>query len=276
MGLRARAERISYGPRDAMLYALGVGFGREAARAGELGFVFEGDGLKVVPTYASALAQSVVLRGCGWDESQLVPASERLTLFRPLPPAGTLLLDCDVNAVRDLGRDAGALVIVKMTARSAADPQPLFAVERGILARGDGGFGSGLGTIAVPHALPQRPSDLSCELEMRPEQGLVYRLSGDLNPIHADPAVARRAGLPAPVLQNLCTFGVACRGVLETICDFDPTLITGFEARYTGGVYPGDRLRLDLWQDANILSFQATVPARNRTVLDNGRCVLAA
>ncbi len=276
IGLRARGERVSYGPRDAMLYALGIGFGRDAARRGELGFVFEGGGLRVAPTFASTVAQSGFLRGCGWNEAQLVPASERVTLFRPLPPAATLILDCDVQAVHDLGRDAGALVVLLITARNAADQQPLFAVQRGIMARSDGGFGASLGAVPAPHTLPQRSADLDCALEIRPEQGLVYRLSGDLNPIHADPEAARQAGLPAPVLQNLCTFGVACRGVLETICDFDPTLVTGFEGRYTGGVYPGDQLRMELWQDANVVSFRVAVPARSRTVLDNGRCTLAA
>ena len=276
IALRARGERIAYAPRDAMLYALGVGFGRDPARAGELPFVFEGGGLRVAPTFASAIAQSRFLAGCGWDESRLVPGSERLTLYRPLPPAGTLILDSEVVGVHDLGKEAGALVLIHSAARSAADDQPLFAVQRGIFARGDGGFGAALGAVPPPHGVPARPADLSCQLEIRADQALVYRHSGDLNPIHADPDLARRAGLPGPVLQNLCTFGVACRGVLETICDFDPTLITGFEARYTGGVYPGDQLLLELWQDANILAFRASVPARARTVLDNGRCVLSA
>lgn len=276
MGLRARGERIGYTPRDAMLYALGIGFGRDPARPAELPFVFEGAGLRVAPTFASAIARSPFLSGCGWDDSRVVPASECLTLFRSLPQAGTLLLDSEVTAVHDLGKEEGALVMVQSTARNSADEQPLFTVQRGIFARGDGGSGVTLGALPVLHPIPGRPADLRCELAIHAEQALLYRLSGDLNPIHADPNVARRAGLPGPVLQNLCTFGVACRGVLETICDFDPTLIAGFEARYTGGVYPGDRLLLELWQDANVLSFRASVPARARTVLDNGRCTLTA
>jgi acyl dehydratase len=276
IALKARGERVSYGAREAALYALGIGFGRDPLRGGELGFVYEGAGLKVAPTFASALARSAFLKGCGWDERQLVPGYERLTLLRPLPPAATLVLDSEVRAVQDLGRDAGALVVVQTAARNAADDQPLYTVERGILARGDGGFGAGVGAGAAPHELPQRRADLTCTLEIRPEQALVYRLSGDLNPIHADPEVARRAGLPAPVMQNLCTFGVACRGILETICDFDPTLITAFACRYTGGVHPGDVLLLELWQEANVVSFRAGVPARERMVLDNGRCTLAA
>jgi acyl dehydratase len=276
IGLRARGERIAYGPRDALLYALGVGFGRQVGHAGELGFVYEGGGgPKMVPTFASSIAQSAFLKGCGWNEAQLVPASERLTLHRALPPAATFLLDSEVTAVHDLGADSGALVLLRLQARNAADDQAMFTVERGIMARGDGGCGASLGTVPAPAALPGRPPDLSCELDIAPEQGLVYRLSGDMNPLHADPEVARRAGLPGPVLQNLCTLGVACRGVLETICDFEPTLVTSFEGRYTGGVYPGDRLALELWQQANVLSFRVRVPARDRTVVDNGRCVLA-
>jgi acyl dehydratase len=276
IALRARAERVSYTPRDAILYALGIGFGHGPDHLRQLPLVFEGAGLRVAPTFASAIARSPFLTGCGWDESRLVSASERLTLHRPLPPAATLLLDSEVTAVHDLGKEQGALVITQSIARGAADEQPLFTVQRGILARGDGGFGATLGTLPPVHPIPARPADLRCELEIRPEQALVYRFSGDLNPIHVDPQAARRAGLPGPVLQNLCTFGVACRGVLETICELDPTLITGFEARYAGDVYPGDGLLLELWQDANILSFRASVPTRTRTVLDNGRCTLAA
>jgi acyl dehydratase len=276
LSLRARGERVAWQERDAILYALGVGYGRNPASPAELPFVYEGHGLRVVPTFACALAQSAFLRGCGWDEARLVPGGERLVLHRPLPPAGAFLLDSEVESVEDRGREAGALVTVRMTARGAADAQPLFTVLRSIEARGDGGFGAGLGRPPTAHPVPARPADLGCTLAIRPEQGLVYRLSGDLNPLHADPEVARRAGLPGPVMQNLCTLGVACRGLLETICESDPTLVTSIEARYTGGVYPGDELRLELWQDANVVAFRASVPARDRVVLDHGRCVLAA
>jgi acyl dehydratase len=275
MALRARAERVSYTPRDAILYALGIGFGHGPDNVRDLPFVFEGAGLRVAPTFASAIARSRFLAGCGWDESRVVSGSEHLTLYRPLPPAATLLLDSEVIAVHDLGQSQGALVVIASTARGAADEQLLFTVQRGIIARGDGGFGAALGAAPAPHAIPARAADLRGELAIRPEQALVYRLSGDLDPIHVDPQVAHQAGLPGPVLQNLCTFGVACRGVLETICELDPTLITSFEARHTGDVYPGEELLLELWQDANILSFRVSVPRRATTVLDNGRCVLA-
>jgi len=276
IALRARGERVAYAPRDAILYALGIGFGHEPGGMRELPFVFEGAGLRVAPTFASAIARSRFLTGCGWDEARIVPGSESLTLFRPMLPEATLLLDSEVTAVHDLGKDQGALIMIRSTAHSANDEHPLFTLQRGILAQGDGGFGATLGTVPAPHTIPARPADLKCELEIRHEQALVYRLSGELNPVHVDAEAARRAGLPAPVLHSLCTFGVACRGVLETICEFDPTLITSFEARYTENVFPGDRLLLELWQDANILSFRASVPFRTKTVLDNGRCVLAS
>lgn len=275
IGLRARGERLAWGSREALLYALSLGFGRIPGRAGELGFVFEGVGLKVVPTLASALARNGFLKGCGWDETRLVPAFERLTLLRALPPAGNLLLDGEVAAVHDLGVDTGTLVMLRLQARHAADDQPAFTVERGILARGDGGCGATLGSIPAPPPLPARSADFSCELAIAPEQALLYRLNGDMHPIHADPGLARRAGLPGPVLHNLCTLGVACRGIMEVICDFDPTLVTSFEGRFTGGVYPGDQLALDIWQQANVLSFRVRVPARDQVVVDHGRCVLA-
>ncbi len=270
----ARGERLAWGERDAILYALGVGFGREPARRGELPFVYEGAGLRVVPSFACAVAQSSFLSGCGWNENQLVPWSERLTLHQPLPPACRITLDSEVKAYHDLGPETGLVAVAAMTARVHGEAAPLFTIERGIVARGDGGSGLQSGVVPVPAPIPARAADCTQALEVRPEQGLLYRLSGDLNPIHADPEVADRVGLPAPVMQNLCTLGMACRGILATLCEFDPTRVRSLEARYTGGVYPGDNLELELWQDADVITFRAWVRARDRVVLDHGRCVL--
>ena len=106
------------------------------------------------------------------------------------------------------------------------------------------------------------------------QQALLFRLNGDLNPLHADPATARAAGFPRPILHGLCTLGVACHAILKTICDYDPTLITGFDARFSAPVLPGDTLRTDMWQDGNIVSFKCKAVERDSLVLRYGKCTL--
>jgi len=127
----------------------------------------------------------------------------------------------------------------------------------------------------VPHPEPRREPDLICELATRPEQALLYRLNGDRNPLHADPAVAAGAGFERPILHGLCTYGFACHAVLKTVCEYDHTLITGFDARFSAPVFPGERILTEMWQDGNVIAFRCRVPERDVTVLSNGRCTLS-
>jgi acyl dehydratase len=143
------------------------------------------------------------------------------------------------------------------------------------MARGDGGFGGPSGTGPRPHRPPQRDPDLSCDLSTRQDQALLFRLTGDRNPLHADPALASRAGFDVPILHGMCTYGVACRAILKTICDYDYTLIESFEARFTAPVLPGDTITTDMWQDGNVVSFRCSVKERDVIVLRNGKCTLA-
>ena len=248
-----------------MLYALGIGFGRDPARAGELAFVFEGGGLRVAPTFASAIARSGFLEGLRLGREPpgagLGAAARCCARCRR---RGTLLLDSEVTAVHDLGRDDGALVLVEFTARHAADQQVLFAVERGILARGDGGFGACRGhhrRAARRCRRAARTCTATCEI--RAEQGLVYRLERrhEPDPCRSRAGAPRRlagAGPPEPVHPG----GGLPRRAGDDL-RFRSDADHGLRGRYTGGVYPGDRLRLDLWQDANIVSFRVSVPARS-------------
>ncbi|MDH3990392.1 MAG: MaoC family dehydratase, partial [Gammaproteobacteria bacterium] len=118
--------------------------------------------------------------------------------------------------------------------------------------------------------------DLSCDITTRPDQALLYRLTGDRNPLHADPERARAVGFERPILHGLCTFGIACKAVLQTICDYDHTLIEAFDARFSAPVLPGDTITTDMWQDGNTISFSCSVKARDVIVLRNGKCTLAA
>jgi acyl dehydratase len=276
LDLTVEDEPCSYSERGCILYALGVGFGADPGDRAELAYVYEGGPMRTVPTMANRFLASSFLDGCGLNQKRLVHVGESLELYRPLPPAAKLLRNLRVSAVDDLGKAHGARIVIEAELRLAADDTVLCTCSRTLLARADGGFGRRRTAVAPPHRLPGREPDLSCEFRTRSDLALIFRLVDTMNPIHVDRGAARVAGFRRPILQGRCTFGIACRAVLRTICDYDFTLIRGFEARLTAPVYPGDSVLTEMWQDRNVVSFRCRVPARDATVLDNGKCTLAA
>ena len=267
-------EPCAYDEHRCLLYALGVGFAADPTDRHELPYAYEGASLRTVPTMAGALLSPSFVSGCGWDYSMVLHSEERLDLYRPLPPSAELLVNRRVTAVQDLGEERGARIVMESEARLAKDDTVLFTAGRTLIARADGGFDGPSEGGPSPHALPDREPDLTCELTTRADQALLFRLSGDFNPLYADPALARRVGFERPILHPLCIYGIACRAVLRTICGYDFTLICGFDARFAGPVYPGDQLVTEMWQDRNIVSFRCVVPSRGAVVVDNGKCTL--
>ena len=267
---------FSYTDADSMLYALGVGMGTNSLDENELDYVYEqGKPLKTVPTLATALVPEMFPVGLGWDYSQILHSEQRLHLFRPLPPAADLLINQRVVDAFDRGPQRGALILLEAEGRLASDDTVIFNMGCTIMARGDGGFGGPKGKGIPPHRVPRREPDLSCDITTREDQALLYRLTGDRNPLHADPAKARDVGFERPILHGLCTFGIACRAILKTICDYDYTLIREFDARFSAPVLPGDTITTDMWQDGDVVSFSCSVKERDALVLRNGKCTLA-
>jgi acyl dehydratase len=166
------------------------------------------------------------------------------------------------------------MFLFEVEGRLAKDDTALFTAGATVIARGDGGFGGPSGKGAAPHRVPRREPDLSCDTPTRSDQSLLFRLNGDRNPLHADPDTAMSAGFSIPILHGLCTYGIACRAVLQTICNYDHTLIEGFDARFSLPVLPGDTITTDMWQDGNIVSFRCSVKERDIIVLRNGKCTL--
>lgn len=275
MGTRMVDKPTSYDDRDSMLYALSVGFGNNPQDEAELPFVFEGRSLKTAPTMASILTPGDLLVDCGLDYDHVVLGEQRLELYRPLPAAGNLLTDSHVASVVDKGPGIGALVQVESQVRLAKDDTALANIGSTIVARGDGGFGGPTSNGSTRHELPAREPDMACDLGTRAEQALLFRLCRDRNPLHADPALARRVGFDKPILHGLATYGIACRAILKTICNYDHTLISGFDARFTAPVYPGEVLTTEMWQDRDIVSFRCWAKTRESLVIDNGKCTLA-
>lgn len=275
MAIKSEGLEYSYNDKDVMLYALGVGMGRDPMDETELAYVFEKTTLKTVPTVATVLSWNSLLKDCGWDYSKVLHGEQRLTVHRPIPPQGDLIVDLRVVDAFDKGADKGAIILTEAAARLKSDNQPLYTLGSTVFARGDGGFGGPQGSGPAPHPIPERDPDASCELQTRPDQALIYRLCGDRNPLHADPELAQRVGFPVPILHGLCTYGHACYAILKTICHYDHTLIREFNVRFSAPVYPGDTIITDMWRDDNIVSFQCRLKERDVTVIRNGKCTLA-
>ena len=277
MGLKRDGERFSYGDRETMLYALGIGMGADPLDGNELPFVFEQPALKTVPTMASVLTRVALLKDCGYDYTKVVHGEQRLALHRPLPPRGELIASARVTEAYDKGTGKGAVIYSETVVRAAGDGQAIFTLLSATFARGDGGFGGPAGSGPQPHVLPERSPDATVTLQTRKDQALFYRLSGDRNPLHADPELARRVGFRAPILHGLCTYGIACRAILQTVAAYDHTRIAGFDVRFSAPVYPGESIATDIWVDGKTVSFRCRVPERdNSLVINNGRCMLAS
>lgn len=267
---------LAYDDTATMLYAQSIGFGQDPLDASELPFVYEqGSPLRTVPTMASVLVPDMFPPDLGWDFTQVLHAEQRLVLYRALPAKAELLINKRVVDVFDRGPNRGAMLLFEADGRLAKDDTAVFSLGMTVIARGDGGFGGRPGSAPPPHRAPRREPDLSCSLRTRIDQALLFRLNGDRNPLHADPATARRAGFDVPILHGLCTYGIACRAILKTICDYDETLVRAFDARFSAPVMPGDTIRTDMWQDGPVVSFRCTAVERDVIVLRNGRCELA-
>ncbi len=275
MGLKRSGDRFTYTDLHTMLYAVGVGMSRDPYDENELAYTYERTKLKTVPSMASVLTRVPLLKDCGYDYTKVVHGEQRLTLFRPLEPEGELIADSRVVEAYDKGPGKGAVIYTEIAARSAKDGKPVFTNVSTTFARGDGGFGGPNGSGPEPHKLPDRKPDLSVPLETRKDQALLYRLSGDRNPLHADPELAKRVGFPVPILHGLCTYGTTCRAVLQSVCKYDHTKITGFDVRFSSPVYPGETIITDIWQDGKIVSFRARLKERDVTVINNGKCTLS-
>jgi acyl dehydratase len=267
----------SYGSKDCMLYALGLGLGRNPLNADELAFVYEKN-LKVLPTFAVMLGYAAYwLRrpeiGVTWEK--VVHGEHGFQLHAPVAPQGTVIGRTRILDVVDKGAGKGALVYSERAISEKASGRLLATLTQTTFCRADGGFGEAKRDTPPPHALPERAPDGTCDLPTRPEMALIYRLSGDMNPLHVDPEFARAAGFPRPVLHGLATFGVAGHALLKVICGYDPARLTAMAGRFSAPVYPGETIRTEFWRDGGVVSFRARVKERDVIAIDRGRAEIA-
>lgn len=264
--------------RDTILYALGVGLGADPLDEEQLKFVYE-EKLVALPTMAIVLGYPgpwFADPATGITRSHTVHGEQTVVLHRPLPVAGTTVGVNRITGIFDKGEGRGAIVYTECEVRDKASGELLTTWTSGLFARADGGFGGPAGPTPPVHAIPERAADAVCDLPTLPQAALIYRLSGDYNPLHADPAWAKKAGFKAPILHGRCTFGVAGHALVKTLCGYDPARLKSMQGRFSSPVYPGETIRTEMWREAGgMVAFRATVPARGVTVLNNGRAQIA-
>jgi len=269
VGTVSEPTESSWDSKDAILYALGVGAGTD-----ELAFVTENSidvDQKVLPT------MPVVLGAIGggmsnlgdFNWAMLVHGEQGVRLHQPLPVSGTISSQTEITGIYDKGK--GALVVMETRSTDVATGEPLFDTMMSAFIRGEGGFGGDRGPSGPQNVPPERDPDHSVTYQTRPDQALLYRLSGDRNPLHSDPQFAALAGFDRPILHGLCTFGFTGRALLHTLCDSDPARFTAMEGRFSSPVFPGEALTVNMWVDGHEAVFQTTGDD-GRVVLDAGKC----
>jgi acyl dehydratase len=279
--LPARETRVRHEVRDTLLYALGVGVSNAGATTAEaLRHGYEAQ-LATLPTMAVVMAWpgfwlSEPQYGVDWKK--VLHAEQSLVLHAPLPAEGDILSHLVIERIVDKGAAKGSILYSRREISDAASGQPLATERRATFLRGDGGHGDALapGLDAAAFAplqdVPSTAPDLSVTLTTRDDQALLYRLSGDRNPLHADPQLAQANGFRGPILHGLCTYGVAARALLQGCCGGDAARFARMDCRFSQPVYPGATLVTDIWREGeHSARFRTREAEGGAVVLSHGR-----
>jgi acyl dehydratase len=268
----------AYTEKDTMLYALGLGCGTDPGEAGDLKFVYE-RGLVALPTMAVVLAYPgnwLESKESTADYSKVLHGEQYLTVHRPLRPSGVVVGKTRVTDLLDKGKQKGAVLYVERRIVDKASGVPIATMSSAAVLRGDGGHGGKPGPQPEPHQLPAGPPARHVDIKTAPNAALIYRLSGDRNPLHADPKAAAAGGFKTPILHGLCTYGVAGRALIKACCGGDPARLTSLQVRFSAPVFPGETIRTEMWPEGERVSFRARVVERDVVVLNNGLARLAS
>jgi acyl dehydratase len=268
----------TYDRRDTLLYALGIGLGSDPLDPGQLRYTFEQPKLDAVPSMATILAYQgfwMQKPEAEVDWKRVVHAEQVITLHTPLPPAATVVGRNRVNAVVDKGPGKGVIIYQERAITDQATGTLLATSEESNFCRGDGGLDRSdeQPPPAGPEA-PERAPDAAWDYPTLPQAALLYRLSGDWNPLHASPDIAQEVGFERPILHGLASFGVATHAVLRTYCDYDPAALKRIGLRFSSPVYPGETLRTELWREDGDVFFRTLALERDVAVLTRGHAKL--
>ena len=278
VGATLPETEISWTSSDVLLYHLALGAGGSPTDARELRYAYEQD-LQVLATFAVVAtslgvteAPRVSYPGIEIDLARVLHGTQRVDVHRPLPVEGSATAVQRVVNVYDKG---SAAVVVTETAVTDADGAPLWTNTSSIFARGEGGFGGERGPSGKLER-PDREPDATVITPTLPQQALWYRLLGDRNPLHVDPAFAAAAGFPAPILHGLATYGIVCKALTDALLDGDASRVRGFGVRFAGVVYPGETLRTQAWADGDRYLVSTTVVERDAPALADAELVVSS
>jgi acyl dehydratase len=269
--------RHRYTQRDSIIYALGIGVGsRDPFNENHIRFLYEKD-LVALPSMGSILCYpGNWLRDpdTGVDYNKVMNAGTKLTIIGEIPTEANLISTPKVLQIIDKGVGKGAIILSDRDVYNEDTGDLVCRVEVQTFCRADGGFGGPVTAFPKPEPLPETAPTTQVDFETAMNCHLIYRLNGDKNPLHIEPAFAHRAGFKTPVVHGLCTYGISSFAILDRICGFDGTRIKSIQTRYTAPVFPGDVVRTEIWEMGSRVRFRATVPARGTTALDMGEIEL--
>ncbi len=266
-----------YTSKDSILYALGVGLSADPLDMDQLRFTYEEDQL-ALPSMAVVLAYPgffLKKPEFGVDWVKVLHGEQGIEIHKTLPATGHVVGETRITEIIDKGEGRGALIFSDRKIFDKSNGDHLATLTSTTFARGDGGFGGPTEGAPAPHTLPDRPCDSVVELSTLPQAALIYRLSGDFNPLHADPRVATAAGFKAPILHGLATLGAAGHALLKDACGYDPAKFKSMRLRFTSPVYPGETIVTEIWKDGSDISFRCRVKERDLVVLNNGHAKIA-
>jgi acyl dehydratase len=268
-----RSAHIGWDHKDVQLYHLGIGAGAgpdpadPAVDPGELRYTLESR-LQVLPSFATVAGAGMgslgglSSPGIDIDLAAVLHGGQNVRVHRPIPVRGSAVQTSKIAAIYDKGKAA----VLVLRSEAADEEGPLWTNDAQIYVRGEGGFGGDRGP-SERTAHPAVAPDHVVERPIRPDQALLYRLSGDWNPLHADPEFAARAGFDRPILHGLCTYGMTLKAVTDTVLGGDVTRIRSYRTRFAGVVYPGETLRIEMWTAENQVRVEVRAVERDNAMV---------
>ena len=253
-----------------ILYHLGVGAGVPQTDPNELTYTYEKN-LKVLPSFGvipafGSLGGMSQVPGMSFNPALLLHGEQDLEIRKPIPTSGKVKTAGKVAGIYDKGK--AALVVIETNSTLEGESEPLFVNRFSLFIRGEGGFGGDAGPKPGNEA-PDRAPDFTVESKTLPQQALLYRLSGDKNPLHADPDFAKMGGFDVPILHGLCSYGIVCKAVVDTAIGGDTSKVARYQARFAGVVFPGETIVTSMWKDGNTILIDAKTKERGTPVISN-------
>ena len=269
MSMTSENVEISYSDKDSILYSLGVGLGNDPMNMAELKYVYENSQVALPSMATNFQYHSPLLLKANINFILVVHGEQKLSFTNPLPVSGDFISNAKVIGCYDKGADKGAVIDVETTIKLKKNNTEICKLVSTTFARGDGGFG-GPESPKSEIFRPEGDPDFVHEIKTKPDQALIFRLSGDFNPLHSDPNFAKTAGFEKPILHGMCTYGIACRSLVESVCDGDAKRLKKFDCRFSSPVYPGETIVTEMWKNDSKVYYQSKVKERDKIVIKNG------